>query len=205
VLTAVLFCLVWADCGARPSIDEWRERRRKRDGAAGPPIPSPTNHIDEGSCQPIWPLRLIRAQVALVYLTSGLFKLLGPMWRDGSAVYYTTGQNIFGRVFHVYPLPASLGWMLTVLTYLTVLWELSFPLMLLNRVTRRIALVTGVAMHLGIWATMEVGPFTWMMLAAYVAFLDPAAVTRLTAIWGRSHKRFPLETGAAVPAAPPSP
>ena len=51
----------------------------------------------------IWPLRLIRVQVALIYLTSGLFKLFGAAWRDGSAVYYATGQNIFGRIFHVYP------------------------------------------------------------------------------------------------------
>ena len=28
-------------------------------------------------------------------------------------------------------------------------------------------------MHLGIWATMEVGPFTWVMLASYVAALGP--------------------------------
>jgi hypothetical protein len=159
VLVAVLFCLVWADCGARLSVDAWRRGRGGR------------GSID--ALQPIWPLRLIRAQVAVVYFTSGVFKLLGPAWRSGSAVHYTTGQNLYGRIFHVFALPATVDWTLTVLTYATLFWELSFPFLLLHRHTRRIALGAGIAIHAGIWATMEVGPFTWMMLAAYVAFLDP--------------------------------
>jgi hypothetical protein len=177
VLLAVLFCLVWADCGDRLSIDEWRASRRPRDEGAAAISVSPVADIEAG--QPIWPLRLLRAQVALIYLTSGLFKLLGSTWRDGSAVYYTTGQNLFGRIFNVYPFPVAFEWVLTALTYATLLWELSFPVLLLHRLTRRVALVTGVAMHLGISATMEVGPFTWVMLAAYVAFLDPHTTQRL--------------------------
>jgi hypothetical protein len=162
VLVAVLFCLVWADCAARLSVDAWRR-------------PAGSGTV---ASQPIWPLRLIRIQVALVYLTSGFYKLLGPAWRDGSAIHYTTGHNIYGRILHLYPLPGSLDWMLTLLTYATVLWEISFAFMLLNRVTRRIALVAGVAVHGGIWALMEIGPFSWMMLATYVAFLDPHAAAR---------------------------
>ena len=177
VLLAILFCLIWADCGARLSIGE-RSRRRSPGDLVGEQGTRPWR-VNDRSRQPYWPLRLIQVQVALIYLTSGLFKLFGTAWRDGSAVYYATGQNIFGRIFHFYPFPASLGWMLTALTYATVLWELSFPLLILNRVTRRVALVTGIAMHLGIWATMEVGPFTWMMLAAYVAFLDPHTTQRV--------------------------
>jgi hypothetical protein len=175
VLLALLFCLVWADCGARLSIDEWRRRRAPpRVPGEGGSFHSSSDH--QGACQPIWPLRLIHVQVALIYVTSGLFKLFGGVWRDGSAVYYTTGQNVFGRIFHVYPVPPSFDWALTTLTYATVLWELGFPLLLLNRSTRRVALVTGVAMHLGIWATMEVGPFSFVMLAAYVAFLEPTTI-----------------------------
>ena len=161
VLVAVLFCLVWADCGRRLSVDAWRRRPSRSDAA-----PS----------QPIWPLRLIRAQIAVVYLTSGLFKLLGPAWRSGSAVHYTTTQNVYGRLFHWYGLPPGFEWMSTLLTYITLVWELTFPLALLHRRTRIAALVAGVAIHGGILATMEVGPFSWVMLSTYVAFLDPYRV-----------------------------
>jgi uncharacterized membrane protein YphA (DoxX/SURF4 family) len=177
VLLATLFCLIWADCGARLSLDRRRRQRRQtltsHEGASVSPDP------DERALQPMWPLRLIRVQVALIYFTSGFFKLFGAAWRDGSAVHYTTAQNVFGRVLHVYPLPASLDWTLTVLTYTTLVWELIFFLLLLNRFTRKVALGTGVAIHLGIWVTMEVGPFSWMMLAAYVAFLDPRTAERV--------------------------
>ena len=184
VLLALLFCLMWADCGARTSIDRWRETRWR---PAGDSIQRPST--DQRAFQPIWPLRLLRAQVALIYATSGLFKLLGPMWRDGSAVYYSTAQNVFGRFLHVYALPVDLHWVFTALTYATLLWELSFPILLLNKVTRRVALVTGVAMHLGIWMLMEVGPFTWMMLASYVAFLNPQFAQRVSLPFNR-HPRL---------------
>lgn len=165
VLVAVLFCIVWADCGSRLSVDAWRRRNR-----------SP---LEEGALQPIWPIRLIQVQVAVVYATSGLFKLLGAAWRAGSAVHYTTTQNVYGRIFHVIALPAGLDWLFTLLTYTALFWELAFPLLVLWRRTRMLALVAGVAIHLGIWATMEVGPFTWVMIASYAAFLDPSYVTRL--------------------------
>jgi hypothetical protein len=113
-----------------------------------------------------------------VYLSSGLFKLLGAAWRDGSAIHYTTGQNVYGRIFDVYPLPANFDWVLTLITYATLFWEIGFAFLLLNRATRRVALLLGIAMHLGILALMEVGPFSWMMLATYVAFLDPHAVSQ---------------------------
>lgn len=180
LLVNVLFYLIWADCGSRLSIDERRSRRRHRDLPISPTVVSATTNEPRNPTQPIWPLRLIQTQVAMIYAASGLFKLLQPMWRDGSAVYYTTGQNIYGRIFHVYPLPTDFAWALTMLTYATVLWEISFPLLLLNRSTRRVALATGVAMHLGIWATMEVGPFTWMVLASYAAFLSPQTARRLS-------------------------
>jgi vitamin K-dependent gamma-carboxylase-like protein len=184
VLVAVLFCLIWADSGSRLSADEWLRRRRMRSTRNTSELPLETA---DGPSQPIWPLRLMRAQIAILYAASGLFKLLGPTWRDGSSVYYTTSQNVYGRVFHVYPLPAGLDWTLTLLTYATLLWEISFPLLLLNRLTRTAALALGVGIHLGILATMEVGPFSYVMLATYVAFLDPHRVarfvTRLRSRW----------------------
>jgi hypothetical protein len=161
VLVAVLFCLIWSDCGARLSLDGWRRQQRS---------------VRDRARQPIWPLRLIQIQVAIVYLTSGLFKLLAPAWRSGAAVHYATGHNVYGRVFHVYAWPPSLDWTLTLLTYATLLWELSFPLLLVHRTTRGAALAAGVAIHGGIWATMEIGPFSWMMIATYSAFLDPHAL-----------------------------
>jgi hypothetical protein len=201
VLLAALFCLLWTDCGASLSMDA--RRRRSLLDAEERPLTSPAAS-DMRSHQPIWPLRLIRIQVALIYFTSGVFKLLGPAWRDGSAVHYATGQNVYGRIFHVYAFPAGFDWLLTALTYATVLWELSFPFLLLNRTTRKFALWSGLAMHLGIWSMMEVGPFTWMMLAAYTAFLDPDWAVRMLAVRKTGNPSPEADPVASMTAAGPT-
>jgi hypothetical protein len=172
VLVVILFCLVWTDSGACLSIDAWLARRRGTSRH-----PTDVEH-------PMWPLRLIRIQVALIYLNSGLWKLFGASWRDGTAIYYALNLNVFHRV--PFMVPAAAEWTLTIATYVTLFWELAFVFMLFHRVSRRIALVIGVLLHMGVWATLEVGPFSWLMIASYIAFLDPQAVSRWVATYRRA-------------------
>ena len=162
ILVVVLFCLMWADTSGWPSIDMWLEKRN------GTVTPSATLG------QPIWPLRLIRFHIAIVYLNSGLWKLFGPLWRDGSAVHYTLNLNIFHR-FPLESLPPD--WMLSLATYGTLAWELTFAFMLWNRWGRRLALIAGVLVHVGLWVSLELGPFSLVMLASYLAFLEPEWVS----------------------------
>lgn len=161
VAAGLWFCLVWSDCGAVLSVDA---RRAARSPGRGVPAPG----------QPIWPLRLMRFQIAIVYLNTGLGKLYNPLWREGSAMHYVLNQNVFAR----FPdgIPAGWEWMATLGTYVTLTWEIAFAFLLLHRVTRRAALLLGVALHLGMAVTLEVGLFSWVMLTGYVAFLDPHAV-----------------------------
>jgi len=158
-IQVLLFCLVWADCGAVWSLDSWLARRARHEK------PTPLASIA--------PLRLFRYQVALIYFASGLWKLYNPLWRDGSAVHYVLNNN----VYHRFPdlLSPGLEGLATVATYTTVLWELGFGIALLYRPTRRLALAAGVVIHLSMLILMEIGPFHFVMLAAYPAFLDPAS------------------------------
>ncbi|MGQ0736395.1 MAG: HTTM domain-containing protein [Acidobacteriota bacterium] len=169
VLQGVLFCLVWADCGAVWSADAWLARRRllRTVGTTAPPI----------TCHPIAPLRLVRFQIALIYLSSGLWKLQSPPWRDGSTLHYVLNTNVFHRFPIAYG-PAW-DWVFTTVTYVTLFWELAFAFAILFTPTRRLALIAGVLMHLGMLATLSIGPFSLVMLAAYVAFLDPRWVGSL--------------------------
>ena len=168
VLVVMLFCLVWADTGAVWSVDEWRRRQA---GAR----PSPPAE------QPVWPLRLMQCQVALIYASSGLWKLFGPVWRDGSGVFYALSNNVFHRAPVAIPVEATT--LLAAATYATLLFELAFPVLLLTRPTRRFALAVGVMLHIGLWLTLELGLFSWLMVASYLAFLDPHSVPRFK--WAR--------------------
>ena len=101
------------------------------------------------------------------------------------------------NIFHRFPLAIPPGgeWALTLGTYLTVAWEISFAFMLFNRWTRAAALVAGVFVHIGIWAGMEVGSFSLVTLATYVAFLDPHALARRLARF----TRMPVPMASAPP------
>lgn len=163
---SVLFCLIWADCGSVWSVDAWLERRRSG------------GMLGEVPRYPIAPLRLIRFQVALVYLSTGLWKLHSATWRDGSSLHYVLNNN----VFHRFPtLPDGTEWFLTLGSYVTLSWELGFAFLILYAPTRRVALAIGVLLHVGMMTGIEIGPFSLVMLSAYVAFLDPAKVPNLPA------------------------
>ena len=59
--------------------------------------------------------------------------------------------------------------------------------MLFHPWSRRLALVTGVLMHLGMFVTLELGLFSLMMIASYLAFVDPFKVARFVSrVIGRS-------------------
>lgn len=162
-LRGFLFCLMWADSGAVWSVDAWRRRTR------GDALPIANISIA--------PLRLMRFQLAIIYLSAGLYKIDSPVWRNGSAVYYVLNSNIHQRI--PYFVPPEFEIVNTMLTYATLLWELGFAFMLWFRPTRRVALVLGVLIHLGMFSLMEVGAFHLVMLASYIAFLNPERVPTL--------------------------
>jgi Vitamin K-dependent gamma-carboxylase len=161
-----LFCLVWADSGSVWSVDAWLAARRN---IAAPSAPERSS---------IAPLRLLRFQVALIYLNAGIWKIFNPYWRNGSAVHYVVQSNVYRRLPHGMPL--AFDHVVSLLTYGTLAWELSFAFLLLFARTRRIALVGGILIHLGMLLTIEVGPFHFVMLASYLAFLEPDAVPQLS-------------------------
>ena len=138
----------------------------------------------------MWPLRLFRFQVCVIYGFTGLWKLQDVHWRDGSALHYVLSNTRFRR-FPI-DLPPWSAELLTVATYVTLGWELLFPVMVLWPTTRRMALVLGVLMHVGMLVTMELGPFPFVMLGSYLAFLEPDTVPQLAA---RLRARLSRATG----------
>jgi len=161
VMIVLLFCLMWAETGGVWSADAYLAGAAAKGGAARAPA---------------WPLMLMRCQIAIIYGSTGLWKLAYPVWRDGSAVHWALSLNVFHRV--PWPVPASAAPFVAMLTWGTVLFELSFPVLVLFRRTRSLALAGGIALHLGLFAALELGPFSLIMIASYLAFLDPCTTAR---------------------------
>ena len=159
LLQAAALYLMLMPAGARWSLDHVLRRRR---GKVGDPWVPP------------WAFRLAQVQLAVVYLFTGLSKLPVPggpgvgNWISGEAVAKAVGTASMGRFEFLTSIP---WWVYAPFTWLTLGWELLFPVLISFSRTRNIALLYGVAFHLGIFATLEIGAFSFATLCYYLLYL----------------------------------
>ncbi len=146
-------------CGAAVSVDAWWRVRR---GLQVPEWVSGHGH------------RLVQIQLALMYTWTGIAKLGDPLWRDGSAIYWSVLDGSFNRMPDLLDpiLRSGLGpWLSVLLVTFTLVFEVGFaPLVAWSR-TRNATLVAGVVLHMGIFLTMSVGMFQPASLWGYQAFI----------------------------------
>ena len=150
----ILFYLMLCPCSAVWSIDSLLARWR---GRTGPVFVSP------------WALRLLFVQMTLIYFMNGIYKLAGPEWREGTSLYYVLSDLTLARFSYAQiDLPL---WLIRFLSWSVLIWEVGFPLWVALPWTRTAALLMGVAFHLGIMLTMELGGFGPYMLTLYLPLL----------------------------------
>jgi hypothetical protein len=116
-----------------------------------------------------WALRLLFVQLIFIYFMNGLYKVTGPNWVQGDSLYYVLCDITLTR-FSIAELPVPF-WLAQLATWLVLAWELSFPVLVIFRWTRWLALLFGVAFHVGIWVTMELGGFVPYVLCLYLPLL----------------------------------
>lgn len=169
VIRVLLFWSLFAPVGNWYSVDAALAR------AKGQPLPA------EGDALAF---RLVGLQLGWIYLCTFLRKLPGVSWRNGTAVNLALGlEHDFTRPLG--HLMRTMPWSTTAATYFTLVVEAAFlPLVLLpfgQPRARAIALASGFALHLGIWVTMCIGAFSWVMVGAYPLLFEPAWVDRVVA------------------------
>src|SRR5439155_567984 len=123
---------------------------------------------------PALPVRLLELQVGWIYLMTGLEKMAGTLWKNGTATFYALQlEHTFGRSW-AYPIATS-----EVISHLMswgtiVVEHLFLPLTMLPfRVTRILAVIGAVMLHGGILTLMNVGNFPVIMLSTLIIFLPP--------------------------------
>jgi hypothetical protein len=122
-----------------------------------------------------WGLRLLQLQVSALYLFSVAAKLHGDSWQNGTAVGKALQLDDLQRLV----VPQSLAASVTVsalFTYGTLVVEAFLVLGLWFPRTRWVAMAAGVAIHLGIEATLLIGWFSLTILSCYLAFVPPATL-----------------------------
>lgn len=152
--TMALLLLAVTPCAAAWS---WQARRACADGDSRPVLMAP------------WPIRLLLLQLVVIYFFSGLLKEKGTTWQSGEALWLVMTNAAWTRwsyaQFPVWPLLAR-G-----LTWFTLAWELTFPLLLLHRRTRVPALLIGASFHVATGLLLKLGMFPVYALCMYAPLL----------------------------------
>lgn len=143
-----LVFFVFVDSGSRFSLDARLSRRKQVRPDAG------SMRYRIGSLLHHAGLLAVILQVCTIYLVSGMYKVQGERWQNGTALYYILRVGEFGwpSVNHLIYEHATL---VVAMTYATVFFQLAFSFLLLKRSLRPFAVTCGILLHLGIAVCMS--------------------------------------------------
>ena len=133
-------------------------------------LPSKEDAFGVAATSAFW---IIRLQLLLAYLATGLHKLTGIHWLDGTAVGIAATDPAFGPLW-IADHPA----LAMVATWCVLLFQLTFPIAVWFRSTRLIWMGIGVVFHLGTAIWMDIPEMGLAFIAAYAIWLDEDTFAR---------------------------
>lgn len=145
----------------------WRAYKRKKQTGARSDV----------WIEPVWSrtltsagLRISQIQLSLIYGYTGFEKLKGGDWWDQTAIWKVLGneQLMTSDLSFLKSVPLVIG----IATWGTVLFEVYAPVLFWPKATRRLVIFLGLALHLGIAATMGLFIFSLTMVSGYLLFLE---------------------------------
>ncbi|MER7468629.1 HTTM domain-containing protein [Streptomyces sp. NPDC097981] len=120
----------------------------------------------------------IATQMCLVYVVSGLYKVQGKMWQDGTALFYVLRVSEFSLP-GVSDLVYNNDILVFLGTYSTTIFLVYFPLGILVPRLRPWAAVASISFHLAIGVLMGLTSFALTMMACDLIFLSGPLGTAL--------------------------
>jgi hypothetical protein len=114
--------------------------------------------------------RMIQLHLCIIYGYTGLQKLKGSSWWDGTSLWTVWGN----QQFTVVDMAWTSHWPLLIAggVFSTLLFEVYFPVLVWRRNLRPWVLFFGGCFHLGIALTMGIWSFAAIMVSSYVLFFD---------------------------------
>jgi uncharacterized membrane protein YphA (DoxX/SURF4 family) len=156
--------LMLGPCGARYSVDRLLRLRRGVNTKMEPRVMATVA------------VRLIQFHLCAIYLYSGLGKLEGFTWWTGEAIWLSIAnleyQSLDVSFLGNYP------WLMNLLAFTTVFWELFYVFLIWPRFTRPWMLATAIGVHSFIALCMGMITFGLAMLIANLSFVSPETVRR---------------------------
>jgi len=149
------------------SVDRWLGWRRN-----GEIVPQPEPSVAANLGQ-----RLIQVHMAVIYLFAGVAKLQGPAWWNGEAMWRAFANLEYQSMDMTWL--AWHPWTVNAITHMTILWEVSYCVLIWNRLARPLMLLVAVITHIGIGACLGMWTFGLIMLLGNAAFLPNDSVRQI--------------------------
>lgn len=119
----------------------------------------------------LWAIRL---QLLLAYLATGLHKLSGTHWLDGTAMGIVATDQAFGPSWL-----ASAPGLSSIISWSVLLFQLSFPIAIWFRTLRMPWMLFGIAFHLGTAIWMDIPEMGLAFVVCYAIWLDDEHIRRM--------------------------
>ncbi len=161
--------LAIGNSGQALSVDRWMALRR-RGAAAAQPAPSVSANLAQ---------RLINVHMCVIYFFAGTAKLQGPAWWNGEAMWRAFSNLEYQSTDMTWL--AWHPWLSNLMTHVSVLWEISFCVLIWRPRWRPVMLAGAVVMHVGIGACLGMWTFGLIMLVGCASFLPNEAVRQFVA------------------------
>jgi hypothetical protein len=121
---------------------------------------------------------VIAVEVCFIYATAGWYKIQGSLWQGGTALWFP----LHLAYFDPWPGPSSLlshsSTAVFLITYGTVIVQVSFPFLVFNRRIKNVLLVLMMTEHAAIAVTLGLPFFSLAMIAADAVFLPTRFLVR---------------------------
>jgi hypothetical protein len=129
-------------------------------------------------------IRMMQVQICVIYAYTGWEKLKGGSWWDGTALWSILANPQMTTMD--YSFLRGIPWIIPILAYLTILFEIYFPVLVSWNKTRYSVLILGFLFHSGIAIFMGLWPFAAVMVSTYFLFIEADILEKkVVSIWDK--------------------
>ncbi len=162
ITTFMFFSLIFIQSDRRFSLSAWLRSKNGR------PIREKSGTIEQIFSSAF--VRIMQIQLCLIYMYTGLEKMKGSSWWDGSAIWAVIGnqQIMFIDASWIRNVPL----LLAAMTFTTLLFEIYFTPLVWIPALRKWILGLGILMHIGIALSIGLFYFSFGMMSVYFLWAD---------------------------------
>jgi hypothetical protein len=113
----------------------------------------------------------IRFQVMMLYAVASIYKLYGFSWVDGTAFYYVLYNDFYSEL-HFQKWLIDKSWAIYTISWLSLGFQLSFPLLVWIKKLKPFVLTLGLLFHLMIILVTGIVDFGVIMIFTYSIFIS---------------------------------